>query len=161
MTKAVHHDRPSSDGRLCPPTPQGKNFQRGRSPSTAPLPRVITAVAFAASDQRNSAARTKPTRSHCSSSGLHPRGGSWLARRRWCSWLRDCPCPDRLGKSCTLERYISGQVLDDGVGAALAELVVVISRSDRIGVAFDLNDVMLLAAHLLRELVECLFVLAR
>src|ERR1035437_4531618 len=54
-----------------------------------------------------------------------------------------------------------GEVLDDGVGAALAELIVVIRRPNRIGVAFNLNDGVLLATHLLRELVECLFVLAR
>src|SRR5664280_551315 len=47
-----------------------------------------------------------------------------------------------------------GEVLDDGVGAALAELVVVISRSDRIGVAFNLNDIVLLAAHLLLSLIH-------
>ena len=53
------------------------------------------------------------------------------------------------------------QVLDNHVGPALAELVVVIRGTDRIGVAFDLDDVVLLAPHLLSKIIQSLLALAR
>ncbi len=52
------------------------------------------------------------------------------------------------------------QVLNDGIGAALAELIVVVGRTGRIGVALDLHDVVLLALKLLRKVVQRLLVLA-
>ena len=52
------------------------------------------------------------------------------------------------------------QILNHGIGAALAELVVVVGRTGRIGVALNLHDVVLLALDLLRKIVQRLLVLA-
>ena len=53
------------------------------------------------------------------------------------------------------------QVLNHRIRTALAELVVIVGGSSRIGVALDLNDVVPLALKLRGELVQRLLVLAR
>ena len=131
---------------------EGRSLELTRGRAVRPRLRVIAvASALAGSGRIRIPAADEADSVRLFAISEHPRGGSSPVPRHWCSAPPDCPCPADQENLVRGNAVLVRQVLNDGIGAALAELIVVIGRAGGIGVALDLDDVVLLALNLLRR----------